>query len=73
MDTKNNSDPVAQIQMLMPINPSSLIQMNEFPDILQQCPIEQCKLVLESLAATPNNASLVNKSGSAGGYTALHW
>ena len=61
-----------QAQMMMPMSASSLIQTDQYPDLLQQCSIEQCKLIFEALAL-PSNQSLVNKVGSVGGYTALHW
>ena len=59
-------------QMMMPVSASVIIQSDQYPDLLQQSSIEQCKLIFEALALA-SNQSLVNKVGSVGGYTALHW
>ena len=53
-------------------NPLAMIQSDQFPDILQHFPAQECKSVL-SLLKNTNNSSLVNKRGPLGGYTALHW
>ena len=72
MDQKASNEQMIQAQMMMPMSASVLLQTDQYPDLLQQCSIEQCKLIFEALAL-PSNQSLVNKVGSVGGYTALHW
>ena len=58
--------------MTAQLNPFNILQTDQFPDILQHFPPEQCKSVLSLLKDT-NNSSIVNKKGPLGGYTALHW
>ena len=72
MEQKVFSDSVFQGQLMMPLSPGAVIQTDQYPDMLQQCTTEQCKLIFESLALA-NNQTLVNKVGTVGGYTALHW
>ena len=72
MDQQKLADVITPVTMMMPMNSSTILQMEQYPDMLQNFPIDQCKILFEALALT-NNPSLVNKSGSVGGYTALHW
>ena len=51
---------------------SSILYTEQFPDALQNLSTEQCRAICTALAET-NNASLVNKRGQLGGYTALAW
>ena len=53
------------------INAFSILQTDQFPDVLQHYPTDQCRAILTLLKDT-NNSSLVNKKGPLG-YTALHW
>jgi len=72
MEKNAFEDSLMQAQIMTPMSPSTVIQTDQYPDMLQQCSIDQCKLLFETLSVT-NNPSLVNKVGSVGGYTALHW
>ena len=53
-------------------NPKSIVESEQFPDILNYLNNEQIRAIFE-LLAQPANAHLVNKTGPLGGYTALHW
>jgi hypothetical protein len=53
-------------------NQFTMIQLEQFPDILQKYSTEQSKMLFDFLIQS-NNASLIGKSGALGGYTALHW
>ncbi len=65
---------MATITMTMPVqqNPSAILYTDQFPDMLQYCSTENSKNLFEILSEA-NNLSLVNKKGTLGGYTALHW
>ena len=63
------------MQMMMPqaqMNNQSVLQSDQFPDILQHLSTDHAKALFEVLAES-NNPNLVNKQGSLGGYTPLHW
>lgn len=53
------------------INAFGILLTDQFPDVLQHYPPDQCRAILTLLKDT-NNSSLVNKKGPLG-YTALHW
>jgi len=63
------------MQMMMPqaqMSNHSILQSDQFPDILQHLSTDQAKALFDALAES-NNPNLVNKQGSLGGYTPLHW
>lgn len=70
MDQQSKTLNESLVQMLM--NPSQILLMDQYPDILKEYPIEKLKELFESLASL-NNPSIVNKVGTVGGYTAIHW
>lgn len=53
-------------------NPKSMLESEQFPDILNHLSTEQIRMLFE-LLAQPVYSHLVNKKGPLGGYTALHW
>jgi ankyrin repeat protein len=53
-------------------NPYTMMQLEQFPDILQNYSTEQSKMLFDILIQS-NNLTLISKSGALGGYTALHW
>ena len=74
---ENSSDLLQQIALnpltlVSTMNQSSILYTEQFPDALQNLSTEQCRAICTALAET-NNASLVNKRGQLGGYTALAW
>ena len=54
-------------------NPKSILDSEQYPDILNYLNSEQIQTMFNVLAQQPNNSQLVNKKGPLGGYTALHW
>jgi ankyrin repeat protein len=54
------------------VNLGEILELDNFPDILNNQSYDQAKLTFEILYKT-NNFSLINKHGSKGGFTALHW
>ena len=74
---ENSSDLQQQIALnpftlVSTMNQSCILYTEQFPDALQNLSTEQCRAICTALAET-NNASLVNKRGQLGGYTALAW
>lgn len=73
ISSDNNSLESNKLQLQhQQFNPSTVIQTDFFPDVLQHLTTEQCKAICDALSQA-NNLSLVNKKGPLGGYTALHW
>lgn len=55
-------------------NPKSILESEQFPDILNYLNTEQIQTIFNVLAQQPTaNSHLTNKKGPLGGYTALHW
>lgn len=55
-------------------NPKSILESEQFPDILNYLNTEQIQTIFNVLAQQPAaNSHLTNKKGPLGGYTALHW
>ena len=65
-------DQLIDISLQVQSDPYDILQMSEYPDILNELPNKKIMLVFEVLAAM-NNPNLVNKKGQLGGFTALHW
>lgn len=61
-----------QMAMTPSMNPVSVLNSEQFPDILQHMSTEHCKTLFATLAEM-NNPTLVNKKGPMGGYSALAW
>ena len=60
------------IPMKIQTDPYDILEMSEYPDILKDLSNKQIMLMFETLAKK-NNPLLVNKKGSLGGFSALHW
>lgn len=75
LETGNQAERMQQLALMMGVknfDPTVLIKTEFFPDCLHNLSSQQCRAVCEALSS-PANASYVNKKGSVGGYTALHW
>lgn len=53
-------------------NPKSILESEQFPDVLNYLNSEQTKSIFELLTQA-NYSHLASKKGPLGGYTALHW
>lgn len=76
MNNNNNNSKNSFFQMPVMMNnefnAKSLLESDQFPDVLNYLNNEQIKVMFE-LMNSGNYSHLVNKPGPLGGYSALHW